>query len=63
MHSKSDKIEIVIDNETNEITEDFFGSLLQRNKKGLEESMKGFKNFFDSLDLLHDKCHKISLNG
>ena len=62
MHYKSDKIEIVIDNETNEITEELFGSLLQRNKKGLEESMKDIKIVFDILDLLHYKRYKISLN-
>ena len=30
--------------------------------KGLEESMKGSELVFDSVDLLHYKCLKISLN-
>ena len=34
MHSASDDIEIMIGNETNEITEDPFDSLLQNIKKG-----------------------------
>ena len=37
MHSNSDTIEILIGNETDEITEDLFDSLLQRYQKGLEE--------------------------
>ena len=43
MHSKSDNIEIMIDNETDEIIEDFFESLLQKYRKGLEESMRVFQ--------------------
>ena len=41
MHTKSNNIEILIDNETNEIIKDLFGSVLQRYQEGLEESMKG----------------------
>ena len=36
MHSKSDSIEILIGNETNESIEELFESLLQRYQKGLE---------------------------
>ena len=36
MHSKSDNIEIMMGNETDEIIEEFFDSLLQRYQKGLE---------------------------
>ena len=43
MHSKSDNIEIMIGNETDEIIEDFFESLLQKYRKGLEESMRVFQ--------------------
>ena len=52
MHSKSDNIEILIGNETDEIIEDLFDSLLQRYKKGLEESMKGSEFVFDNVDSL-----------
>ena len=41
MHSKSDNIEILIGNETDEVIKDLFDSLLQRYQKGLEESVKG----------------------
>ena len=39
MHTKSDNIEIMIGNETDEIIEDRFETLLQRYKKDLEKSM------------------------
>ena len=50
----------MIGNETNEIIPELFDSLLQRYQKGLEEKMKGSEFAFDSVDLLHYKCHKIS---
>ena len=62
MHSKSDNIEILVGNETDEIIEDLFDSLLQRYQKGLEEQMKGSKFIFDNVDSLYYKIHKISLN-
>ena len=40
MHSTSDDIEIMIGNETNEITEDPFDSLLQNIKKGKKNKWK-----------------------
>ena len=49
------------------IVQKLFDSLLQRYQKGLEEKMKG-SDFVvvvvvvDSVDLLHYKCHRISLN-
>ena len=62
MHTKSDNIEIMIGNETDEVIEELFNSLLQRYKQNLEESMEGGEFFFDSVDLLYYKLHKISLN-
>ena len=41
MHTTNDNIEIMIGNETDEIIEEIFESLLQKYKKGLEKSMKG----------------------
>ena len=46
MHKKSDNTEIMLGSEANEITEEFFKSLLQRYQKGLEESMKRSELFF-----------------
>ena len=52
----------MICNDTDEITEEFFKSLLQRYQKGLEEKMRGSEFVYDSIDLLHYKLHKINLN-
>ena len=62
MHTTSDNIEIMMGNETDEIIEELFKSLLQRYQEGLEESMKGSEFVFDSDDLLNYKIQKISLN-
>ena len=62
MHTKSDNIEIMMDNETDQIINESFKSLLQRHQKGLEEKMRGIELVFDGVDLLHYKLHKISLN-
>ena len=62
MNTKSDNIEIMISNETDEIIEEPFGSLLQRYQEGLLESMKGSESVFGSVNLLYYKLHKISLN-
>ena len=62
MHTKSDNIEIMMDNETDQIIKESFKSLLQRYQKGLEEKMRVIELVFDDVDLLHYKLHKISLN-
>ena len=41
MYTRSNNIEIMIGNETDEIIEELFESLLQKYQKGLEEPMKG----------------------
>ena len=63
VHTITGNIEIMIGNETNEIIEKLFESLLQIYQKGLEESVKGSEFVFDSVDLLYYRLHKISLNG
>ena len=50
-------------NETNKIINELFESLLTRYQLALEESMKGSNFVFDSIDGMHYKCNKISLNG
>ena len=62
MHSNSDITEILKGNEADEIIKELFDSLLQKYKKGLEESMKGSEFVFDTVDLLYYKLRKISLN-
>lgn len=53
MHSKSNNIEIMIGNETDEINEEILESFLQKHQKSFKEPMKGTKFVFDSIDLLH----------
>ena len=62
MHTKSNNIEIMIGNETDEIIRELFQFLLQKNQEGLEELMRRIEFVFDSIDLLCYKLHKISLN-
>ena len=62
MHTKSNNIEIMIDNETDEIIRELFQSLLERYQEGLEESMSESEFIFESDDLLCYKLHKIRLN-
>ena len=62
VHAKSNNIEIMMGNETDEIIEELFESLFQKYQKGLEEQMRGSTFVFDSIDLFHYNLHKISLN-
>ena len=62
MHSKSDNIQVMMGNETDEVIVDLFDSFLQRYQKKFEESMRGSELAFDSVDSLYYKLHKISLN-
>ena len=41
MHSKSDKIEIMTNDEADEVTEELFKSLLNRYQNNLQEPIKG----------------------
>ena len=46
---------------TDDIIDELFESLLQRYQEGLEESMKGSKVIFDSVNLLYYHLQKRSL--
>ena len=62
MNTKSNNIEIMIGNETDEIIRNIFESFLQRYQEGLEESMRGseFVFYFYSVNLLRYEFYKIS---
>ena len=45
MHTRSDNIEIMMSNETYEIIEELFESLLQRYQKHFEEETRGSEAF------------------
>ena len=53
MYTKSHNIEIMMGNETDEIIEKLFESLLQNYQKDLEEPMRGSEFAFDSIALLY----------
>ena len=62
MHAKSDNVEIIMGNKTDESIEGIFESLLQRYQEGLEQSVRGSKFIFDSVNALYYDVNKISLS-
>ena len=61
MYSKSDNIEIIINDEADEVIKELSDSLKNRYQNNVE-SMKGNEFAFDYVHLLYYKCHKIILN-
>ena len=61
MHLKSDKIEIMINDEADEVIKELSHSLKNRYQNNFE-SMKGIEFVFDYVHLLCYKCLKINLN-
>ena len=61
MHSKSDNIEIMINDETDEVIKELFDSLKNRYQNNLD-LIKGSDFVFDYVQLLSYKCHKINPN-
>ena len=61
MHSKSDNIEIMINDEADEVIEELFDSLKNRYQNNLE-SMKVSGFVFHYAQLLYCKCDKINPN-
>ena len=62
MHSKREKIKIMIIDEVDEIIEKLFKLPIERYQNNLEKSMKGSEFIFVYNHLLYYKCHKINLN-
>ena len=58
MHSKSDNIEIMINDKVEGIIQELFDSLKNRYQNNLK-SMKGSEFVFDYVQLLYYKCHKM----
>ena len=61
MSTKSDNIEIMMGNKTDDIIEELCESLLQICQNELEESVKGSDFVRDSVDLLYYHLHKTNL--
>ena len=62
MHSKSDSIEIMHNEEADEAIKEIFKSLKSRYQNNLEKKMKGSEFVFEYVHLLHYKCQKINSN-
>ena len=62
IHAKSNNMEFMMGNGTDEIIKELFESLLQKYQEELEGKKRGSEFLFDSVDLLHYNLHKISLN-
>ena len=61
MHSKSNSIEVMINDKADEVIKEPFDSLKNRNQNNLE-SMKSSKFILDYVLLMYCKCHKINAN-
>ena len=61
MHSKSDNIEIMTNDEADEFIKELFDSLKNRYQNNLE-SVKGSEFLFNYVYLLYYECHKINPN-
>ena len=62
MHTKSNNVEIMIGNETDQIIEDLFESFLLKHQEALDESMRGSEFVYDSADVLYYNLNKVSLS-
>ena len=62
MHLKSDNTDFMIYDNADEVTEDIFETLLNRDKIGLETSMRVTDFIFDCVHLFYYKYHKINPN-
>ena len=62
MHSRSDNIEIILDDDNDDIIEQLFRSFLQKYEENLQNKMRGSDFEFDSVNFLYYDFNKISLN-
>ena len=63
MNSKSDNVEIMMGNETDDIIKKLFKSFKKRYQEGLETKMEGSHFIFENVDLLYYSLHKKSMDG
>ena len=59
LNSKSNNIEIMINDEPDGVIEEIFRLLLSKYQIGLETSMRSSEFVFDCVHLLYYKCYKI----
>ena len=63
MDSMIDNIKFTSCNDTNEVINELFDSLLSRFQDNLETSMRGSDFIFHSVKVMHYKCHKVNFKG
>ena len=62
MHSRSDNIEITIDDDNDDIIEELFKSFVQKYEENLQNKMRGSDFEFDGVNFLYYDFNEISLN-
>ena len=60
MHSYSNNIKFTPYNNANKVAVELFKSLLSRYQNNLEKSMRGSYFIFDSVQMMHYKCHQVN---
>ena len=62
MHTRSDNIEIKIDDDNNDIIEELFKSFIQKYEENLQNKMRGSDFKFGGVNFLYYDFNEISLN-
>ena len=62
MHTRSDNIEIMIDDDNDDIIEELFKSFLKKYEENLQNKMRGSDFDFDGFNFLYYDFNEISLN-
>ena len=60
IHSRSGNIKFTSYNDVNEVVDELFELLRSRYQGNLKSSMIGSDFIFDSVQLMHYKCHKVN---
>ena len=60
MYSTSNNIKFTTYNDVNEVVNELVASLRARHQDNLEALMRGSDFIFDSVQLMHYKCHKVN---
>ena len=61
MHSRISNIKFSSYNDVHEVVDELFESLRSRYQGNLETSTRGRDFIFDSVQLMHYKCHKVNV--
>ena len=61
-YTRSDNVEIMFDDESDDIIEQLFESLLQKYEENLQNKMKGSDFEFDGVNFLYYDFNKTSIN-